>query len=134
LILSRRKPQRIVERVTVHTNELEIIFRGNENGDEAGGPTCLSIPFTPNLPRKKGITHAPADQETMHSQTRDALLQAIARSRGWLDSIPSGEAASFDELATAEALAERHVRFLMPLAFLSPGILGAIANWSAPTG
>ena len=36
--------------------------------------------------------------------------------------------------ATAEALAERHVRFLMPLAFLSPGILGAIANWSSPTG
>jgi Uncharacterized alpha/beta hydrolase domain (DUF2235) len=39
-------------RVTVHTNELEIIFRGNEDADEAGEPTCLSIPFTPNLPRK----------------------------------------------------------------------------------
>jgi hypothetical protein len=63
----------------------------------------------------------------MDSETRDALLRAIARSRGWLDSILSGAAASFDELAAAENLAERHVRFLMPLAFLSPRIVGVIA-------
>jgi hypothetical protein len=133
-IPDRELLQRIIERVPVHTNNLEIIFRGNEEAAEAGASTCLSIPFTPNLPRKKGITHAPADQETMDSQTRDALLRAIARSRGWLDSILSGKAASFDELAAAEALAERHVRFLMPLAFLSPGIVGAIANGTAPAG
>ena len=74
------------------------------------------------------------DQETMDSQTRHALLRAIARSRGWLDSILSGEAASFDELATAEALAERHVRFLMPLAFLSPRFVSAVADGEAPIG
>lgn len=67
-IPDRELLQRIVERVTVHTNELEIIFRGNEDGGEAGEPTCLSIPFTPNLPRKKGITHAPADQGTIDFQ------------------------------------------------------------------
>ena len=110
------------------------MLRGDEDGAETGAPICLSIPFIPNLPCKKGITHAPADQETMDSQTRDALMQAIGRSRGWLDSILSREAASFDELATAEALAERHVRFLMPLAFLSPRIVGAIADGTAPTG
>jgi hypothetical protein len=43
-IPDRELLQRIVERVTVHTNELEITFRGNEDGDEAGDPTCLSIP------------------------------------------------------------------------------------------
>jgi hypothetical protein len=48
-------------------------------------------------------------------------MQAIGRSRGWLGSILSREAASFDELATAEALAERHVRFLMPLAKATGG-------------
>jgi site-specific DNA recombinase len=133
-IPDRELLQRHVERVPVHTNTLEIIFRDNEDGADAGAPTCLSIPFTPNLARKKGITHAPADQETMDSETRDSFLRAIARSRGWLDSILSGEVASFDELATAEALAERHVRFLIPLAFLSPGIVGAIANGTAPIG
>ncbi len=70
----------------------------------------------------------------MDSQTRDALLRAIARSRGWLDSILSGEVALFDDIAAAEKLAERHVRFLMPLAFLSPRIVGAIADGTASTG
>jgi hypothetical protein len=133
-IPERELLQRHVERVTIHPKELEIMLRGNEDGAETGAPTCLSIPFIPNLPCKKGITHPPADQETMDSATRDALMQAIGRSRGWLDSILSREAASFDELATAEALAERHVRFLMPLAFLSPRIVGAIADGTAPTG
>jgi site-specific DNA recombinase len=62
------------------------------------------------------------------------LLAIRVRSRGWLDSILSGEAASFDELATAEALAERHVRFLMPLAFLSPRFVAALADGEAPIG
>ncbi len=96
--------------------------------------TSLSIPFAPNLPRRKGIAHAPADQGAMDAETRDALLKAIARSRGWLDSILSGKAASFDDIATAENLAARHVRFLMPLAFLSPSIIRAIAYGAAPSG
>jgi site-specific DNA recombinase len=48
------------------------------------------------------------------------VIAAIARARGWLDFILSGKAASFDDIAAAENLADRHVRFLMPLAFLSP--------------
>jgi hypothetical protein len=78
------------------------MLRGNEEGAGAGTPSCLSIPFTPNLARKKGITHAPADQETMDSATRDSLLQAITRARGWLDSILSGKAASFDDIAARQ--------------------------------
>jgi hypothetical protein len=53
------------------------MLRGDEDGAETGVPTCLSIPFIPNLPCKKGITHAhaPADQATMDSATRDALIR-----------------------------------------------------------
>jgi hypothetical protein len=105
--------QRHVERVTVHPKELEIMLRGSEEEAGAGAPTCLSIPFAPKLARKKGITHAPAAQETMDPERRDTLLQAIARARGWLDFILSGKAASFDDIAAAENLAEPHVRFLM---------------------
>jgi site-specific DNA recombinase len=64
--------------------------------------------------------------------TRDALLKAIARSRGWVDAILSGHTASIEEIATAEGLAERHVRFLMPLAFASPRIVAAIAEGDVP--
>jgi hypothetical protein len=132
-IPDRELLQRHVERVTVRPKELEITLRISEES-AAGALTSLSIPFAPNLPRQKGITHAPADQESINSETRAALLRAIARARGWLDSILTGKAASFDDIAAAENLAERHVRFLMPLAFLSPRIVSAIADGAAPDG
>ncbi len=133
-IADRELIERHIERITVRPKELEITLRSDEDGAEAGAPTSLSIPFAPNLPRQKGITHSPADKGTMDSETRDALLRAITRARGWLDAILAGKAASFDDIAAAENLAERHVRFLMPLAFLSPRIIRAIADGAAPIG
>jgi site-specific DNA recombinase len=46
----------------------------------------------------------------------------------------AGKTASFDEIAFAEGLVERHVRRLVPLAFLSPKIIQAIADGTVPTG
>ena len=126
--------QRHVERVTVHPKELAIVLRGDEESAGAQPTTCLSIPFAPNLPRRKGITHAPTEQGAMDSETRDALLRAIARTRVWLDAILSGKAASFNDIAAAEGLAPRHVRRLTVLAFLSPKIIRAIADGAAPVG
>jgi DNA invertase Pin-like site-specific DNA recombinase len=134
-ITDRELLPRHVERVTVRPNELEIALRSSETPTGAGAPNSLSIPFAPNLPRRKGITHAPADdQKTIDPETRDALLRAIARSRGWMDSILSGKATSFEKIAATERLAERHVRRLAPLAFLSPKIIETIADGSAAAG
>jgi hypothetical protein len=126
--------QRHVERVTVRPKELEIMLRSDEDGAGAGARTSLSIPFAPNLARRKGIAHAPTERGAMDSGTRDALLRAIARTRVWLDAILSGKAASFNEIAAAEGLAPRHVRRLSVLAFLSPKIIRAIADGAAPAG
>jgi predicted site-specific integrase-resolvase len=49
-----------------------------------------------------------------------------------VDATLAGRIASFDEIACAEGLAERHVRFLMPLAFLSPRIIAAINQGTVP--
>ena len=124
---------RNVERVTIHAGQIVVALRGPEGepnqaeGEaEANFPIHLSIPYAPNGPAKKGVVHAPAESGTIDPKTRDALLQAIARSRAWMDAILAGRIASFDEIASAEGLAERHVRFLMPLAFLSPRIIAAI--------
>ena len=68
------------------------------------------------------------------AETRVTLLQAIARARGWMASIADGTVASFDDIAASEKLAERHVRFLAPLAFLSPRIITSIGDGSAPSG
>ena len=124
---------RNVERVTIHVDHIAIALRNpgagsdqSEGEAEAIIPTLLTIPFAPNGPARKGIVRAPAESGTIDPKTRAALLQAIARSRAWMDAILAGRIASFEEIASAEGLAERHVRFLMPLAFLSPRIIAAI--------
>jgi hypothetical protein len=41
---------------------------------------------------------------------------------------------SFDEIAAQQGIGERHVRWLTPLAFVSPKILTSILDGSAPAG
>jgi site-specific DNA recombinase len=65
---------------------------------------------------------------------RDALLRAIVRARRWIEAILTDPASSFEAIATSEGLGERHVRRLAPLAFLSPRVLQAIADGTAPWG
>jgi site-specific DNA recombinase len=80
----------------------------------------------------KGIIHAPCAKPAMKAETREALLAAVAKARGWIDEIRLGRSGSFVEIAKREALGERHVRLLAPLAFLSPRIVAAIVDGTAP--
>jgi hypothetical protein len=80
----------------------------------------------------KGIIHEPSTKPTMKPESRDALLTAIAKARGWIDDIRLGRIASFAGIAEREAVGERHIRLLAPLAFLSPRIIAAIADGTAP--
>jgi len=66
----------------------------------------------------------------MAPATREELLSAIAKARAWIDAIVHGRAASFAEIAAREGKAERHIRFLAPLAFVSPRIVASIADGS----
>jgi hypothetical protein len=108
-----------VERVVVYADQIAVTLRSpeagqdpSETGAEATSPTKLTIPFAPRLLPRKGIAHAPAEHGSIDPRTRDTLLQAIARSRSWMDAVLAGKTASFDEMAFAEGLVERHVRRL----------------------
>ena len=68
----------------------------------------------------------------MDEATRSALLVAVARSKAWVDMIIKDPATDIGTIAKRENLAERHVRFLAPLAYLSPRIIEAIAEGRAP--
>jgi site-specific DNA recombinase len=92
----------------------------------------IAIPFAATLPLRKGISHSPSGGQAMDEATRSALLMAIARSKAWVDGIVKDPATDFVTIATRENLAERHVRFLAPLAYLSPRIIEAIAEGRAP--
>src|SRR5205823_6612430 len=57
---------------------------------------------------------------------------AIAKARKWIDDLSHGRAATFAKIARREGKAERHVRLLALLAFLSPRIVSAILDGTAP--
>jgi hypothetical protein len=88
----------------------------------------------PSFAAVKGIIHQPGAKQAMKPECRDALLTAIAKARGWIDDIRLGRFASFAEIAEREALCERHIRLLAPVAFLSPRIIAAIVEGTAPPG
>ena len=92
----------------------------------------ISVPFIARSKARKGYLHQPLSQPAMATETRETLLKAIGRARGWLDELFNCDAVSLDEIAIREGLVERHVRFLMPLAFVAPRIIEAIADGTAP--
>ncbi len=63
-----------------------------------------------------------------------ALLKAIARARGWFDDLVAGRAPSLSALAYRDGITDRYVGHLLPLAFLAPEIVAAIAAGRHPIG
>jgi site-specific DNA recombinase len=139
---------RYVERVILKPTMIEVLLKDHSTlgpaqqpeGDRAldsdgteGTPTVLILPWSPPASSAtKGILHEPSSPLPMSPDTREALLTAIGKARRWLDDLVNGQAASFAQIAKREDRVERHVRFLAPLAFLSPRIVGAIIDGNAP--
>jgi DNA invertase Pin-like site-specific DNA recombinase len=65
-------------------------------------------------------------------KTDPTLLKAVARGHKWFNELVSGRAAFPREIAAREGVNERFVRRLIPLAFLSPAIVQAIAEGRHP--
>ncbi|HEV3178330.1 MAG TPA: hypothetical protein VGZ72_20215, partial [Stellaceae bacterium] len=96
-------------------------------------PITITLPWAaPAFTAVKGIIHTPSPQPSMKPESRDSLLFAIAKARRWIKDICEGRTASIVEIAEREAQGERHVRLLAPLAFVSPRIIAAIVEGSAP--
>jgi site-specific DNA recombinase len=90
----------------------------------------IALPWTaPSFAAMKGIIHEPSTKPTMKPESRDALLTAIAKAPGWIDEIRLGRIVA--GIAEREAVVERHIRLLAPLAFLSPRIIAAIEKSQA---
>jgi len=96
-------------------------------------PTIITVPWEPaRFVAVKGIV--PASSENVHElkpESREAILTAIAKARQWVDDLTQDKA-SIAGIAKREGKIERHIRLLLPLAFVPPAVLRAIANGSAP--
>jgi hypothetical protein len=80
---------------------------------------AIVIPFRVKGPLRKGLVGTPAGPQTIEPHARDALLQAIARSRRWIEAILKGEAATFEATGANVANREddRQARFQWQRAF-----------------
>jgi len=135
---------RHIERIVVRPDIIEVLLKDsapdpqaqNAESESSGdpereylAPITLALPWSvPVFQLPKGILHAPAATHAMTIKTRDTLLTAIARAKRWVDDLASGNAASFADIAEREGKVERHIRFLAPLAFVSPRAVAAIAD------
>jgi len=142
--------ERHVERVTLTPKHIEVQWRqaseapvgidmSGEAGDSSAAPITtlptIVIPWTrPHAMASNGIIHVPAHNTPLKPSQRDALLLAIAKARQWVDDLAHGHVTSFAAIARREGKAERHIRLLTPLAFVSPRIVAAILDGTAPAG
>jgi site-specific DNA recombinase len=135
-----------VERIVVNPQEIQIHIRSETERSEGSGtgdvtatgasarsPLVFSVLWsTEPFSEVKGVLHAPTQRSTLRPENRDALLTAIAKARGWIEGLVEGRITSFVEIAQQEGKVERHIRLLCPLAFVSPRIIAAIMDSSAP--
>jgi hypothetical protein len=134
--------ERHVERVIIKSLAVEVRFVSPSAvvQTEANGPAqteeqqrTISVPWAaPSFAAVKGIVHAPFAKPAMKAESRDALLTAIAKARLWIDDLRLDRVASFAQIAEHESQGERHIRLLVPLAFVSPRIIAAIVDGTAP--
>jgi site-specific DNA recombinase len=96
--------------------------------DEAE-PVILRMPWTPPVHIKsKGITHGvPESGPIFDEGARETLLTAIAKARGWMDKLAE-DRLTIEKIAELEKKSARHIRLLLPLAFVPPAELEAIAD------
>jgi site-specific DNA recombinase len=136
--------ERHLERVTLTPNHVELRLRQSlettqaDNGSSApriANVTTITVPWTSPVPAAvKGIVHVPAHNTPIRPSRRDTLLMAIAKARDWIDELANGRVGSFAVLARREGKLERHIRLLLPLAFLSPRIVSGLLDGTAPAG
>jgi site-specific DNA recombinase len=138
--------ERHLERVKLTPNHVELGLWQSVEAAQAHNPanndssaprtanvTTISLPWTSPVPATvKGIAHVPAHNTPITPSLRDALLMAIARARRWADELARGGVVSFAMLARRERKLERHIRLLLPLAFLSPRIVSGLLDGTAP--
>jgi site-specific DNA recombinase len=137
-----------VERVTLSPNQMKLRLReivqdapenlshdtaNNSSGPPSSDVNTIAVPWTSPVPASiNGIIHVPVHNTLIKPDRREALLIAIAKARNWIDDLAHGRVASFAVIARREGKVERHIRLLAPLAFLSPRIVSALLDGSAP--
>jgi site-specific DNA recombinase len=117
-----------LQRVVISDTSLELTISAQ---DKCELPSTVFVPYSvPNAkPAKRQI---PPEESVpnlhMRASKRRRLLLGIAKARAWYDDLVTGRVASVREIAIREKTTHRHVRLMLPLAFLPPSFIVAAIN------
>ncbi|HEV3445727.1 MAG TPA: helix-turn-helix domain-containing protein [Gemmataceae bacterium] len=91
----------------VHTPAISTVHAVLDRSPDLRPAAMIALPWTaPSFAAMKGVIHEPSTTPTMKPESRDALLTAIGKARGWIDDIRLGRIASFAGIAQREAVGE----------------------------
>jgi hypothetical protein len=101
---------------------------------DAASPVSLMLSrLVPLQMKRRGVEmRIVLEGDSMPNRVDLALLKALARARRWADDLVSGKVRSVNDLARREGIDGRSVRRLIPLGFISPRIIEAIAEGRQP--
>src|SRR5208282_5429990 len=121
----------LVDRVELRQDGIQLSIRFPLQSGEDTAPKVLHFKrFIPLQVKRRGVEMRlviAGGFESSH-KTGPALFKAVARAHRWFEEIVLGSNVSFAEIAKRERINSRYVRRLLPLAFLDPGIVEAIAE------
>jgi len=125
----------LVDRVELRQDGIQLSIRFPLQSGEDTAPKVLHFKrFIPLQVKRRGVEMRlviAGGFESSH-KTDPALFKAVARAHRWFEEIVLGSNVSFAEIAKRERINSRYVRRLLPLAFLDPGIVEAIAEGRQP--
>lgn len=109
------------------------IDESRSSSTSAPESTVLSVPWEREkfIAVKGVILNPPEAVPALKRESREAILHAIAKARQWIDDLTQDKA-SIAGIAKREGKIERHIRLLLPLAFVPPAVVRVIASGSAP--
>lgn len=104
----------------------------NRGGSQADALTLIRL--IPLQLKRRGVElrMVLAGETSAAARVDLSLLRAVARSRRWVRNLICGRAGAVRELARQENIDARSLRRLLPLGFLSPRIVEAIAEGRQP--
>jgi hypothetical protein len=104
---------------------------------QAAATDVLCIPWAKTATKRHRAVIVPndpsADRRPIRADSRNKLLQSIARGRRWLAELQSG-AHDAEAIARRELCSKRHVNMTLSLAFLSPQLVQAAGDGMLPRG
>ena len=129
----------VVNRIELSPIRLRVILSAAAlmpaNLDAADAPEAVLIRDVPLRIKRRGVEMRLVIGGRSASPTTPdpVLLKEIRRAHRCFEALVSGQVGSVAELATLEEISDRYVSSVLPLAFLAPDIVEAIAAGRQPS-